>query len=435
MNFIITIISIFTFLILVLSFVRYNLAIALYLSHTILVPYFELKLAGITFGANLINFVLLSMLIFNFHRKKVKLNFIAIKPFLFLFISLLLISFFADMRSSSIQLNLWRSDFMRVCILSFIIWNVAINEKKIITYIKWTLIVSFLIAGIYAISIMNLDGLNPYTSFMTAFYGQEYDFAEVYAADSGRVRNQGTMSHPMTWVNYLSGFTIVCLSLFYMEKKKYYLLLVCFCVFNIVIADVRTGLASTMIAAGYISYRYNKINLKTILYSIIVGVILVTIVIANEKLSERFVSMVDINGTKSNIGGSSFQMRIEQFNGCLKEIERSPIFGKGYGWTTHYRSVNFRHPVIIVFESLIFVIICNHGAAGFVIWSVFAFMLFRMPRKILSIPKNVYLIDGLVVFFFTYSIITGLYQYLVSFAMFYSFLLAHVYIREKKEKN
>lgn len=39
---------------------------------------------------------------------------------------------------------------------------------------------------------------------------------------------------------------------------------------------------------------------------------------------------------KSNVSGSSLDMRLTQLEGCFHEIRNNPIFGKGYSWDTYY---------------------------------------------------------------------------------------------------
>ncbi len=39
---------------------------------------------------------------------------------------------------------------------------------------------------------------------------------------------------------------------------------------------------------------------------------------------------------KSNVSGSSLDMRLTQLEGCFQEIRNNPIFGKGYSWDTYY---------------------------------------------------------------------------------------------------
>ena len=139
MNAIIILITLFVLLILGLTFVRYKLAIVLYLSYMILVPY--LSIGPLSY--NLVNAVLLCAFIFNFRiRKNMSLNFTAIKPFVFLYVWLLLISLPADTVPMSFQLHAWISNFITTCFLSFIIWNVSIHDDNFIINAKWSLIIS-----------------------------------------------------------------------------------------------------------------------------------------------------------------------------------------------------------------------------------------------------------------------------------------------------
>ena len=432
MNYIIPLITLFALLILGLSFVRYKLAIVLYLSYMILVPYFFIDLPVWSFSNSSVVAVLLGVLIFDFRLKKnISPDFTAVMPFFFLLASLLLITLFTDMSSPKFQLYNWGVDFMNVCVFPFIIWNVSINDDKFVINAKNSLMISILIAGMYAILTMKLGGENPYAAFLSSHLNLEIDYIGSYIEGS-RIRNQGTMLHPFNWVYYLCLLCCYFSILLLKERKRIYLLLFCFIAFNIIIADVRTGLASMIIALTYIYVRYNNIR-KTIFYGTAIVVIAALIIAANEELSQRFLSLIDISGTRTELEGSSFQMRIEQFYGCLDEISHSPLFGNGYGWTQYYLSIFLEHPVIFGFESLIFTVLCNHGMAGVIIWLIFGSMLFRVPRKILGIKKNVYCVDGLVVFFFTYTVATGLFEWLAPFALFYSLLLGYLYQEEKKK--
>ena len=434
---IITLITAFALLILGLAFVRYKLAIVLYLAYMILVPHLNINLPVWSVSYATINAVLLLVLIYNIKLKNdLSFDFTATKPFIFLLSSLLFITLFTKLVAPFFQVYRLGIDIMIVCVISFIIWNVSINNAKFITQAKWGLIISITIAGVYAILIMPLGGENPYTSFLTNHFGLETDYAMSYVGiEMFRIRNQGTTFHPMTWTFYLSIFSIFSLIFFLKERKLLYLGLLCFVIFNIIVADVRTGLAASILALAYIFVRYNKFS-KTILWGTALVVILAFAVTASEELLERFLSMIDTSGTKTNIEGSSITMRLEQFNGCLDIISKSMLMGKGYFWTSYYITEYSMHPIALGFESLIFVVLCNHGIVGAALWAIFAIMLLRIPRKILSVKENVYCVDGLVIFFFAYTVITGIFpDWLSIFAIYYSFILGYLYNEEKKEIN
>jgi len=413
--------------------IRYEIAIVMYIAYMILVPGLFVTLPFGTLSYNMVNFALLAAFIYNFKiRKKLNLDFRTIIPFLFLFAFLMFFSVFV-MVVPSVQFRQWRADLMTTCILPFIIWNVSKNDEKFTQYAKWGLMLAVSIAGIYAMYCWRLDGENPYIAFIFNNFGFDTTAVDVFATGA-RIRNQGTMSHPFNWVYHLSIFSVLFMIYLLKERKLQYLGLLCLVVFNIYIADIRTGLVTSIVALAYLYVRYNKVNMKTVFLGAGIVVVLYFIVITNEDLYERLLSIIDLSGTKTDVKGSSFQMRINQFNGCLNEIYFSRLFGNGYAWTTYYM-VNFGdHPVILAFESLIYVILCNSGFMGIVIWSIFAFMLCRVPRKIFEEKKNVYCVNGFIIMFFTYTLATGLYTYLISFAIYYSLLMGYLYQQEQKNK-
>lgn len=110
-------------------------------------------------------------------------------------------------------------------------------------------------------------------------------------------------------------------------------------------------------------------------------------------------------------------MRLDQLNGCLVEIRNNPILGKGYGWDGWYKSNFGDHPVILSFESLIFVILCDNGFLGFVIWGILIYMVVRNNKKFHLIDTAI--ANSLLVFYIAYSCITGEYGYMQYFLIFY----------------
>ena len=116
-------------------------------------------------------------------------------------------------------------------------------------------------------------------------------------------------------------------------------------------------------------------------------------------------------------------MRLSQFEGCIKETSSNPLFGLGYGWTNFYHQIHGDHPIILSFESLIFVIICNWGVMGFVIWGLFVYKHTRINRNMRV--NEVVLLDCLLIFFITYTCITGLYDFMRYFLIFYILILGN----------
>jgi hypothetical protein len=429
MDFIITIIFIFAISIVALSFVNLKLSLAFYVSYLILVPYLEFKIGSLSLSYNLVNSLLFLIFLYQFKAKrKVKLNYKLVKPFLFLFASLFLLSLFEDDTPWDIQFNYLRLSFMMTTIISFVIWNMALTDVKILNYIKWSLIISFTISGVYGVYLMSLGGLNPYTSYLALYFGAKLDVADVYSSAESRLsfstagKIQSTMVHPMTWGMYLCFVIGVMIFYFFKEKKIWYLPLVCLLGFNLLISGVRTGLLALMISGAYYLVRSRQFRL--IIYALIMIFVSFLVINMNKDLTNIFSSITDISGTKSDVRGSTLSMRLDQLSGAVREIKGREMVGKGYGWTAYYQASHGDHPILRAFESLVFVVLCNGGIIGTFIWIIFFFSLFRLQRKMLRVRESIILMDALVITYLSYAIGTGEYGYLQIFALFYAFLMA-----------
>jgi len=434
---IITGVVIFAFLIVVLSLIDLRLSIAFYISYLILVPYMQFKIAGFSLSFNLVNTLLLAVFIFQSQvNKRFKLNFQFISPFLFLYFSLLFLSLFTRIMPWSIQFNSWRASFMQTCFVSFTVWNLTIADRKFLVFFKWALIISLTISGIYGLFLMKMEGLNPYISILTDYFGKE-DFSILYSELEIRLdfltasKIQSTMGHPMTWCLMLC-ISIIMISAIYIEtKNKALWIFIGLIAFNILISGVRTGIAALTI--GFIYFLIRHRNFKLLLVSIIALILVAFIIQSNENLTNLFASFTDISGNKSVVSGSSITMRFEQLQGTINEIRGNELVGKGYGWTDYYFSLNGNHPVILAFESLLFMVLCNSGYLGLLVWILFFILLYQLNRKILTLKTNIYLMDTFIIVYALYSTITGEYGYMPFFAIFYSFLLGYFKSHQQSE--
>lgn len=430
MDQIIAIIYIFAISIVVLAFIDLKLSIAVYIAYLILVPYLQFKIAGFPLSYNLINTLLLAVLLYqSLIKKSFNLNFQAITPFLLLYFSLLFISLLTWGMPWNIQFNFWRASFMQSCILSLIIWNLARSDVMTLIYLKRAFIISMTIAAIYGLFLMQMKGLNPYTSFISDYFGIK-DSAEKFSQIETRLdfstaaKIQATMIHPMTWTLMLC-FSIIIFSAMYLKtKNKILWILIGLIGFNILISGVRTGIAAIVIGFMYYLIRYRKF--KLIFVTIIFLFLVISIINTNENMKNIFTSFIDIKGTKSNVNGSSITMRLDQLNGSIEEIIGHELAGKGYGWNGYYMSLHGYHPVILAFESLLFVVLCNSGYIGLLSWIFFFLLLYRLHRKLLYEKTDILLMDTFVITFAAYSIGTGDYGYMSFFAIFHSFLFSYL---------
>ena len=436
---IITCIYIFILSIVILSFINLKLSVAFYISCLILVPYLQIRFAGFTISYNTVTTLLIVVFLYqSIINKKFRLNFQVIIPFLFLFFSLLFLSLLTWGMPWGTQFNYWRVDVMQTCIISFIIWNIALAEPKSLSYFKWALIISVTIAGIYGIFLLKMEGNNPYTSFLSTYYGildsaDEYSHSETRLGFSTASRIQSTMIHPMLWALVLC-FSSIIFSIMYLKTKdKKLWILIGLIGFNILISGVRTGIAAITIGFIYFLIRYRKI--KLIILTLVILATFTLVIQSDDSLSNLFASITDVSGKNSEMSGSSIPARLEQFQGTINEINGHELTGKGYSWTSYYELLHGTHPTIFSFESLIFMVLCNSGYIGALIWILFFLLLYRLNRKILAIKIDIFLMDTFIIVFAVYAIGTGNYGYLSFFAILYSFLLAYLLKAQKSEKQ
>ncbi len=436
MAYIIPVIFLFASLIVLLAFFNLRLAIAMYISYMILVPYLQFDVAGVSLSYNFVNTILFISFFMQWRKKNKTINYNLFIPFLFLFSFSFILIFFEYDTPTQIQFNYLRVNFMQTCIVSLLIWNVSIYDSRLLEFIKWSLLISIFIACIYGLFLMNLGGVNPYTSFLSLYFDVQ-DFSLNYLDFESRLsfssaKNiQSTMTHPMRWALNLCLLTIIFIVFLIKEKNKWYWFIIVLMLFNLLISGVRTGIASLGIAGVY--YLLNNRSFKAIFLASIVLISLNIIISSNEDLTNIFNSFTDIKGTKSDIKGSSITLRLEQLEGCFKEINNKELFGKGYNWAAYYLTIKGEHPVILGFESLIFVVLCNNGIFGLFVWGLFFTLLFKLNRKIIKSKKDILYIDIMVLVYLSYAIGTGEYGYLQIFSIYYSVLFAYLIYHQSVE--
>ena len=430
MNLIIILVNIFALSIIILSLINLKLSIAVYISYLILVPYLKLNIPGLTLSYNLVNAVLLLVFLYYYTIKQKKdLIFVHIKPFLFLYGALLILSVFAFSTPFAAQFFSWRASFMQTCILAFIISNIFSSDIKLLSYIKWSLIISFSIAGIYGVFLMKMGGMNPYTSFLADYFGIQ-DSAEGFSNVDPRVgfssaaKIQSTMRHPMMWALNISFMIILLISFVLKERNNWYWIIILLLGLNVIVSGVRTSIAALIVGMFYFLIMNKKIT-QIAIASIFI-IVSYFAIINNPDLSNLFASFTDVQGNKSDVNGSSIQARLEQLNGSITEVRGHELVGKGYNWHGYYLMEHGKHPVIWSFESLLFVIICDNGFLGILVYIIFFFLLLSVQRQFLKSRENILLMDLLVIFYFAYSGGTGDYGYMAFFAIYYIFLMQYL---------
>ena len=410
------------FLIFVFMIKRFKVGLAFYLAYIMLVPYMNIDIGGISLQWNLINLLVLILSFYEFQKRKdFKIDYKPLIPFLIYFGASLILMLFQNDIPIDVELNIWRAQIMKYLILPFALWNemrIDVSSVKLYRNITFFCII---VAAVYGLILTTMPGLNPYIMALSNINGEGFNSEYALAFGEGRIfgRISSVFTHPMTFGVFLG------LSLIYVfYNRKYlnkYLFLILFTIIgiDILVCGVRSVIGG--VAVAVIFYLLQVRSYKLMLIAMVIGLIGYQVIISMPDLSAYLGSIVDISNKKQNVAGSSIDMRIDQFYGCLKEIQNCVFTGKGFGWTEYYKSIHGDHPVILAFESLIYVVLCNNGIIGVCLWIYMGGKVLRYNS--LQKRDTYVLLNALFVFYIGYSCITGEYGYMQFFIIFYILML------------
>ena len=263
---------------------------------------------------------------------------------------------------------------------------------------------------------------------LTDISGGEYNI-EYLTRDTGRMfgRITSVFIHPMSFGLFL-GLSLVFIYSCIRKVNVYIIAILSLLVLiNVFTCGVRSVIAGLAISILFYLLLIRKF--KIFAGAAVVMVIIYGVISSIPEMSEYVSSIVDSKST--NIGGSSLELRINQFLGCFDIISNNPLFGKGFDWHQYYMQSHVIHPKLLAFESLIYVVLCNFGFVGVILWFVYVFKMYKYMRSLGSI-KEILLPLTLFVFYLSYSCITGEYGYMQVFILFYIIMIGDFYVTKKK---
>ncbi|MBR1520097.1 MAG: hypothetical protein IJ635_02545 [Bacteroidaceae bacterium] len=420
--------SVLTFIsigILVLTFCKIKWGAAYLLAAMLLMPEIVISISGFIIKKNYV--ILIFFLIFFFKYKIRKHLLLDMKPFRFvsvyLFLCLLMIPLQVESNYMT-QLRYFLADFVMILLLPVSFWNI-LNEYNCSLLFRRIIIVCVIIAAVYGIVLAATGILNPYTLLFASEFRDNENLElmmNYYEPGGGRLfgRISSVCYHPMTYAFFLG------LSFFYVLQIRnkisnflYGLLLLLLSV-NIIICGVRTLIASMLITV--IFYLLMLKNFKLMIGAILFAFFSYSI-ISITPLSGYIDSIVSPQDSSDEVSGSSIELRMEQFGGAIDEVKNSFLVGKGYAWDREYQEKNGDHPVLLAFESLIFIIICDNGILGFFIWGLLIYIYRSYILSKIKERKKQALFMSFICFYISFSCITGEYGYMRTFVLFYTFIL------------
>lgn len=396
--------------------------IVLYIPYVILMPFY--------------NSIVLNILVFlcflvSKHRKG-ELHLWEITPFkpvIIFYILFLFLIPFQKFTPIGFQLNSLFEDFVSAMILPLMIWYEVKTDETTLELYKRIVIVCVVIASLYGLVLTQTSGYNPYLSLLMESIGIDaVQDIENYAKAEGSGRIFGRISsffiHPMTFAFFLGLSIIYVFSISNKCLKNDKIGLLIILLLNIVFCGVRSVIGGLIVVVVVWYFFQNKFRLSV---RYLVYLVFILILISQIPYLATYIGSI-MGGGSDDISGSSIEMRLFQYAGCLQEFEDSPIFGKGYAWHKYYLDEFGDHPILFAFESLVYIVLCDGGLLGVIIWILFAVLIYKYAKH--NAGENFVFVLMLFSFYFSYSCITGEYGYMKFFMLFYILIFCE-YISNK----
>jgi hypothetical protein len=431
------IISIYLLGMLLMSFVKLRVGIAMYLFYQMLVPFVNINIGPLHFGANLTNTIVFISLFFSFRDKIKYFEYKSLMPFVFLYFAQLFLIPFQSQITISDQINFFRLDIMSNLMLPFAMINVMNFDKNAYLLFRNILITAIFIAVIYGIYLTQMPGINPWLMlilpFNDAIFNDSYALAESSGRLFGRISSVFSDSQAFGLVLTLSFIFIYSLIDNKVRNLRvsmrflnlYYILLLNLIIISIFVCGIRTPIIALIISALFYLLKHRKITL--FFYASISMLIIFIIIQQIPDLTLYIESIFDTNS--ANVKGSSLDMRLDQLNGSLDIIKGNEFTGLGYGWTASYISTKGDHPVLLAFESLLYVVLCNSGFIGILIWILMIIMYFKYVIGNFN-KEGINILLTLLIAYLSFALLTGDYGYMKYFLIFYVL----IFEGQKKEK-
>lgn len=409
--------------VLIMIFLKPKYSIALYLAYVMLVPYLNIRIVGIEMHWNFVNIIMLFGICF-FLNKKEHFHF-DIKPFvpfIIYYVISLIIMLFQDGVPFAQEINMWRQSSMNSLILPFVLWNyIKYDEDSYILY-RRIFILCISIVVLYALSQTLTPGQNPYLFLLSEINNERY--LDSYYAELGGGRMFGRISsvypHPMLFGAVLGFSFIYILKNREILNRNFFIFIVVVIVVDVFVCGVRSALGAFLVSAVFffIKNRDSKLLIWGIIFAICGYFVLMSVPLIADYASSIF----SFNNDNHEVRGSSVEMRLEQLMGTIEEIQNCPIFGKGFCWTKWYVSTYGNHPICWTFESLLFVVLANSGIFGVGLWTYMVIKIYRYNKT--YDDEYALLLNTLLLFYLSFSFITGEYGFMQFYILFYIMLLS-----------
>ena len=256
---------------------------------------------------------------------------------------------------------------------------------------------------VYCIFFEIIVGVNPAGMPLYFLLGQDDNDFIVDMVESERgalnFRAQTVYRHPLSLGQYM----LVLLPLFLMRGKYISNLIISLLICILIVLSGSRGAVVPMILVLLISIiKISHLNLRKTIALIAIIIAAISIIPNKQwkKISKEvdpFVASLafwdDQKQKDNDISGSSMEMRLDQFDAAIEEIDENPVFGRGYGYRDYYIFMhNDLHPDLLGFESVLLLYLVERGWLGLIFFFIMAFYIYKLFQEETSAKTIIFLV-------------------------------------------
>jgi hypothetical protein len=362
-----------------------------------------------------------------------------VKPFLIFILFIFIGSFFSPGVDFYDQLSSLRSFILKNFLVPIMLWQVC-KDKSDVNYFFRIIIACLLIMCLYGI-FCSISGHNPYLATLSNLFDKQDNNIVFSQGERSSIigKIQSTTSHPMLWSVILCMTLFSSYILFGVKKNVVFYTFIALVLINLLICNVRTGIVASILGMAFLfthlSLRYKVLGIFLVILILAVGID--TSIFG--KYQPFVESIVYFNDANKNIGGSSLDMRITQLGGAiLLWKDGGIIFGNGFGWCENYYNLYGDHPILLGFESIIYIILIENGILGIIIYGFLFYNFFRMNYLVNKESENknrleFWLINSFIIAYIVFIIVTGFFGFNF-FLIFLVLMFLKIISTDKNEK-
>lgn len=250
------------------------------------------------------------------------------------------------------------------------------------------------------------------------------------------LRAQTVYGHPLSLGQYM----LVLLPIFMAGERTFGKFLVLLSMIMLTVLSGSRGAIAPIVLVTLLGLRFSFYRLIPKFLLLISALLLIMLIVPERNLNKLEKGMEpyvvglmfwdDQKQRENDMGGSSMEMRFNQFDAALKEISANPVFGRGYGYREYWQNMHKGiHPDLMGYESVLVYYLVERGLIGLVFFFIMAFYMLKLFIQETTAKRFVKLIY---LGWILSIVMTGVRPLTLLFVCFSSSLLCGLYPKKSK---